>query len=114
MTAEAVAPSATDADTQPLLSLRGIQKSFGPVHVLRGVELERKLALENPCDMRLHGAARRAPIVEDAVVELIGGDDEQDRPESRERARYAQLPEGHQGQQSRDEMPRHHRRSVPS
>ena len=40
MTAEAVAPSATDADTQPLLSLRGIQKSFGPVHVLRGVDLD--------------------------------------------------------------------------
>src|SRR6266568_5442651 len=32
----------------------------------------------------------------------------------RKRARYAQLPEGHPGQQRRDERPRHHRRSVPS
>ena len=28
------------ASTQPLLSLRGIQKSFGAVHVLRGVDLD--------------------------------------------------------------------------
>jgi hypothetical protein len=40
--------------------------------------------------------------------------DDQDRSESRERARHAHLPQRHQGQQSRDEMPRHHRRSVPS
>ena len=30
----------TGPDTQPLLSLRGIQKSFGAVHVLRGVDLD--------------------------------------------------------------------------
>jgi len=35
------------------------------------------------------------------------------RSESRECPRYAQLPAGHKGQQSPDEMPRHHRRSVP-
>jgi hypothetical protein len=40
--------------------------------------------------------------------------DDQNRFESRKRARYAQLPEGHPGQQRRDERPRHHRRSVPS
>jgi D-xylose transport system ATP-binding protein len=28
------------ASDQPLLSLRGIQKSFGAVHVLRGVDLD--------------------------------------------------------------------------
>ncbi len=40
MTAEALAPSPSGADTEPLLSLRGIQKSFGAVHVLRGVDLD--------------------------------------------------------------------------
>ena len=40
-------------------------------------------------------------------------DHDQDRFESRECARHPQLPEGHQGQQSRNEIPRHHRRSVP-
>ena len=40
MTAEALAPSpGADAST-PLLSLRNIQKSFGAVHVLRGVDLD--------------------------------------------------------------------------
>jgi D-xylose transport system ATP-binding protein len=40
MTAEALAPSpGADAGT-PLLSLRNIQKSFGAVHVLRGVDLD--------------------------------------------------------------------------
>ena len=34
---EQAAPTRSD---QPLLSLRGIQKSFGPVHVLRGVDLD--------------------------------------------------------------------------
>lgn len=34
---ESVAPRSSD---QPLLSLRGIQKSFGAVHVLRGVDLD--------------------------------------------------------------------------
>jgi hypothetical protein len=41
-------------------------------------------------------------------------DDDQNRPESREHTRHAQLSEGHQGQQSRNETPRHCRRSVPS
>jgi hypothetical protein len=49
-----------------------------------------------------------------AVVELIGATTTKDRPESRKRPRYPQLPEGHQGQRSRNEMPRHHRRPVPS
>ena len=40
MTAEALAPSpGADAST-PLLSLRNIQKSFGAVHVLRGVDID--------------------------------------------------------------------------
>jgi D-xylose transport system ATP-binding protein len=40
MTAEALAPlPGADAST-PLLSLRNIQKSFGAVHVLRGVDLD--------------------------------------------------------------------------
>jgi hypothetical protein len=42
------------------------------------------------------------------------GDDDQERPQGRQRPRHAQLPEGHQNQQSRDEVARHHRRSVPS
>ena len=37
-TPERVGP--TGSSTQPLLSLRGIQKSFGAVHVLRGVDLD--------------------------------------------------------------------------
>jgi D-xylose transport system ATP-binding protein len=40
MTAEALAPTPSAAETEPLLSLRGIQKSFGAVHVLRGVDLD--------------------------------------------------------------------------
>ena len=41
MTAEALAPSPGAADDRaPLLSLRDIQKSFGAVHVLRGVDLD--------------------------------------------------------------------------
>src|SRR5690242_16808439 len=40
MTAEALAPHDAGADDAPILSLRGIQKSFGAVHVLRGVDLE--------------------------------------------------------------------------
>ena len=56
-------------------------------------ELARPAAHESPCRGRVD---RR--------------DDDQDRSESRERTRYPQLPEGHQGPQSRDEMPRHHRR----
>ena len=39
---------------------------------------------------------------------------DQDRVESRQRARHAHIPQGHPGQQGRDEFPRHHRRSVPS
>ena len=40
MTAEALAPTPSTADAAPLLSLRNIQKSFGAVHVLRGVDLD--------------------------------------------------------------------------
>jgi D-xylose transport system ATP-binding protein len=40
MTAEALAPTPSAADAAPLLSLRNIQKSFGAVHVLRGVDLD--------------------------------------------------------------------------
>jgi len=40
MTAEALTPQDAGADSEPILSLRGIQKSFGAVHVLRGVDLE--------------------------------------------------------------------------
>jgi D-xylose transport system ATP-binding protein len=40
MTAEALAPISNAADAPPLLSLRNIQKSFGAVHVLRGVDLD--------------------------------------------------------------------------
>ena len=40
MTAEALAPSPGADTTAPLLSLRNIQKSFGAVHVLRGVDLD--------------------------------------------------------------------------
>ena len=40
MTAEALAPQDAGADNEPILSLRGIQKSFGAVHVLRGVDLD--------------------------------------------------------------------------
>ncbi|MEZ5095023.1 MAG: ATP-binding cassette domain-containing protein [Nocardioides sp.] len=41
MTAQAVDPSpAPSASTDPILTLRGIQKSFGAVHVLRGVDLD--------------------------------------------------------------------------
>ena len=49
-----------------------------------------------------------------AVVELIRATTTKTGREGRKRARHAQLPEGHQGQQRRNEMPRHHRRSVPS
>jgi D-xylose transport system ATP-binding protein len=37
---EAPEKSGPTASTEPLLSLRGIQKSFGAVHVLRGVDLD--------------------------------------------------------------------------
>jgi D-xylose transport system ATP-binding protein len=40
MTAEALAPSPGADNTTPLLSLRNVQKSFGAVHVLRGVDLD--------------------------------------------------------------------------
>jgi D-xylose transport system ATP-binding protein len=40
MTAEALAPSPGADGATPLLSLRNIQKSFGAVHVLRGVDLD--------------------------------------------------------------------------
>ena len=40
MTAEALATTPSAADAAPLLSLRNIQKSFGAVHVLRGVDLD--------------------------------------------------------------------------
>jgi D-xylose transport system ATP-binding protein len=40
MTAEALTPQDAGADNEPILSLRGIQKSFGAVHVLRGVDLD--------------------------------------------------------------------------
>jgi D-xylose transport system ATP-binding protein len=40
MSAEALAPSPGADTTTPLLSLRNVQKSFGAVHVLRGVDLD--------------------------------------------------------------------------
>ncbi|HEX5090670.1 MAG TPA: ATP-binding cassette domain-containing protein [Nocardioides sp.] len=40
MTAEALAPQDAGSESEPILSLRGIQKSFGAVHVLRGVDLD--------------------------------------------------------------------------
>jgi D-xylose transport system ATP-binding protein len=40
MTAEALAPPPGADTTTPLLSLRGVHKSFGAVHVLRGVDLD--------------------------------------------------------------------------
>ena len=40
MTAEALAPSPGADTTTPLLSLRNVHKSFGAVHVLRGVDLD--------------------------------------------------------------------------
>ncbi len=40
MTAEALAPPPGASATTPLLSLRNVQKSFGAVHVLRGVDLD--------------------------------------------------------------------------
>ena len=47
----------------------------------------------------------RPPTDRFAEVELIGA-----RSQGRKRARHAQLVQGHQGQQSRNEVPRHHRR----
>ncbi len=40
MTSTTVAPPVADAGSGPLLSLRGIEKSFGAVEVLRGVDLD--------------------------------------------------------------------------
>ncbi len=40
MTAAALEKSPPTQDPEPLLSLRGVQKSFGAVHVLRGVDLD--------------------------------------------------------------------------
>ena len=40
MSVPATEEAASTASTAPLLSLRGIQKSFGAVHVLRGVDLD--------------------------------------------------------------------------
>ncbi len=40
MSVPALEQEVTAASDQPLLSLRGIQKSFGAVHVLRGVDLD--------------------------------------------------------------------------
>ncbi len=40
MSVEAPEKSGPPASVEPLLSLRGIQKSFGAVHVLRGVDLD--------------------------------------------------------------------------
>ena len=40
MTAEALAPPPGADTTTPLLTLRNVQKSFGAVHVLRGVDLD--------------------------------------------------------------------------
>lgn len=37
---ESPPPARAAADSEPLLSLRGVQKSFGPVHVLQGVDLD--------------------------------------------------------------------------
>ena len=48
-----------------------------------------------------------------AVVELIGATTTKTGLKVEKRARHAQLPERHQGQQSRNEMPRHDRRPVP-
>jgi D-xylose transport system ATP-binding protein len=40
MTTTVLEPTATGARPDPILSLRGVQKSFGAVHVLRGVDLD--------------------------------------------------------------------------
>ncbi len=40
MSVEAPEKTAASASAEPLLSLRGVQKSFGAVHVLRGVDLD--------------------------------------------------------------------------
>jgi hypothetical protein len=58
---------------------------------------------------------RGRPLVDRmAVVELICRDDNQSRPESRERARYRDLRKGHQSQRCRDEDARHPGRRIPS
>ena len=77
----------------------------------RHVEVEQDRA---PAVLRHHAelARRGRSQIALPVVELIGATTNQNRFESRKRARYAQLPEGHPGQQRRDERPRHHRRSV--
>ena len=86
-------------DPRPPLSAGHIEmeQDRAPVVLPHHAELARPAAYRSP----RRGRADR-------------GDNDQDRSEGRERARHAQLPEGRQGQQSRNEMPRHHRRSVPS
>ena len=86
-------------DPRPPLSARHIEmeQDRAPAVLPHHAELARPAAHRSPCRRRTD---RR--------------DNDQDRSESRERPRHAQLPERHKGQQSRNEMPRHHRRSVPS
>src|SRR5580693_2483707 len=83
-------------DPRPPLSARHIEmeQDRAPAVLPHHAELARPAADGSPCCGRVDR-----------------GDDHQDRSEGRKRARHAQLPEGHQGEQSRNEMHRHHRRS---
>jgi hypothetical protein len=74
-----------------------VEQDRAPPVLPRHAELARPTAHRSPCCGRVDWCH-----------------DHQDRSESRERPRHPQLPEGHQGPQRRNEMPRHHRRSVPS
>src|SRR6266700_2281293 len=74
-----------------------VEQDRAPAVLPHHAELARQAARKSPCRGRVDRC-----------------NDDQNRFESRKRARYAQLPEGHPGQQRRDERPRHHRRSVPS
>ena len=74
-----------------------VEQNRAPAVLPHHAELARPAAHGSPCRGRVD---RR--------------DDDQNRSDRRERTRHAQLSEGHQGQQSRDETPQHHRRSVPS
>jgi hypothetical protein len=87
------------ADPRPPLSAGHIkvEQDRAPAVLPHHAELARPAA---------HRSARRGRVDR--------GDDDQDRPESRKCTRHPHLPEGHQDQQSRNEMPRHHRRSIPS
>ena len=76
---------------------REVEQDRAPTLLPHHAELARPAANKSPCRGRVD---RR--------------NDNQNRFEGRKRARYAQLPERHPGQQRRDERPQHHRRSVPS